>query len=791
VNPPENDPQTPVYRVGDLVVDTGRAAVARDGQAVALPKLTFDLLLALIEAAPCVVSHDELMHRVWPGLVVGPETVSQRVKLLRASLDDDPKAPRYVLGVRGRGYRLLPAVERLGVVRHDPPDAGAAVVPDRIAPPARKPWRRTAFMVAAAALVVAAGIGILASRVDTPDRHVDAMPAAPLPARSVAVLAFDNRGSAGGTDFLAEGIPENVLHQLGRFPGLTVIARGSSFAFRDSDEDLRSIGRKLNVRYLLEGSVQTAGEQLRVTSSLVDAETGAAIWSMKFERPLRDVFAVEDEIAAEVARAMKVSIDEGTAALAARGRDADRDFDAYLSFLRGRALHASQRLADLPAAIDSLSAAIRQDPRFADAYVLLARARVELADRESPEKANARVAGAVDNALQLLDTAIELEPANGEAYVERGYLKAYYDIAAADADFRRGLELAPNYARGYEGLAAVLFQSVARRQEALAMLEKARQLNPLEPRLDVVKATYLGYGPGDSEQATAILQQLLERDPLYVPALVRLAEFRWTLQGRNAEAIHLAEQAVKLDPGNEQAWYHIAVAYLDADDPASAGSAFRGIGEPSRSGLLSLNLYRRNWREAGEAAYSMLAAGSPRRIDERRIATAMRMHARATGNYERALRTLEAWTAVDWEGGEPQIGDSLGQGLAVAGLAELLMLAGEPDRAKALAQELLHDIDTQTRRYGRGQVWLDDARALAMMLLGRPDDALAALQRQMRAGTGLHHWRFPMLDDPLFEPLRKRPEFQALVTSARSNAAREKEKIDRMRADGLIPDRRS
>ena len=278
---------------------------------------------------------------------------------------------------------------------------------------------------------------------------------------------------------------------------------------------------------------------------------------------------------------MKISIDEGTAALAARGRDADRNFDAYLSFLRGRALHASQRLADLPAAIESLSAAIRQDPQFAAAYVLLARARVELADREPSGNAKADLAAAIDNALQLLDTAIELEPANGEAYVERGWTKAFYDIAAADADFRRGLELAPNSARGYEGLAAVLFQSVARRREALAMVEKARQLDPLEPRLDVIKATYLGYGPGDAEQATAILQQVLERDPLYVPALVRLAEFRWSLQGRNAETIQLAEQAVKLDPGNAQAWHHIGVGYLDAEDPVSAESAFRGIGERS------------------------------------------------------------------------------------------------------------------------------------------------------------------------------------------------------------------
>ena len=386
VNSPANPATAPVYRVGDLTVDVGRATVERDGRDVALPRLSFDLLLALIDAAPRVVSHDELMSRVWPGLVVGPETVSQRVKLLRDSLDDDSKAPRYIVGVRGRGYRLMPEVTRLDPAAH----AGTAAPP---APAPPRAWRPHALLLPAAVLAAAVGIAIVYSRTHTPEPGIDAADSTPLPARSVAVLVFENQGKGEATEYLAEGIPENVLHQLGRFPGLTVIARGSSFAFRNGDEDLRVIGRKLNVRYLLEGSVQTAGEQLRVTSRLVDAETGASIWSMQFARPLHDIFAVEDEIAAEVARAMKISIDEGTAAIAARGRDADRNFDAYLSFLRGRALHASQRLADLPPAIESLSAAVRQDPQFAAAYVLLARARVELADREPSVNANSRPCG--------------------------------------------------------------------------------------------------------------------------------------------------------------------------------------------------------------------------------------------------------------------------------------------------------------------------------------------------------------------------------------------------------------
>ena len=104
-----------IYRVGDLLIDTGRQRVTRDGNVIALPKLSYDLLIALVRAAPNLLSIDGLMGEVWPKLVVSPETVSQRIKLLRDALGDDPRNPRYVEGLRGRGYRLIPTVER-GVV---------------------------------------------------------------------------------------------------------------------------------------------------------------------------------------------------------------------------------------------------------------------------------------------------------------------------------------------------------------------------------------------------------------------------------------------------------------------------------------------------------------------------------------------------------------------------------------------------------------------------------------------------------------------------------------------------
>jgi TolB-like protein/DNA-binding winged helix-turn-helix (wHTH) protein/Tfp pilus assembly protein PilF len=783
-NPAEtvaNRPLAAVFRLDDLVVDMGRATVTRDGRELPLPRLSFDLLVALIDAAPRIVSPDELMDRVWPGLVVNPETVSQRIKLLRDSLEDDPKSARYVAGVRGRGYRLVPPVVRVETGKE--PALPAAAVPGRAA--LVKQW---AWLIPVVA-IAAAGIWFLAAREGNEVPIEQPAAGEALPARSVAVLAFEDRGGAAGTDILAQGIPETVLYQLSRMPGLTVIARGSSFAFQGQREDMRVIGRKLNVRYLLEGSVQTAGNRLRVTSSLIDAQTGASIWSKQFDPPLQDVFAVQDEIAIEVARAMRLTLDAESSG-AAVSRVGTTSYEGYMAFLRGRALLASVRVADLPAAIESLTTAIRLDPKFASAYVLLARARAAMADQKRAGDSQESHPQAIESATQLLDEAIKLDPQSGEAYVERGYLKMYRDVAAADADMRRGLELAPNYARGYEGLAAVMFQSVARRREALEMIEKARRLDPLDPRLDVIKADYLLWGSGDTAQAAQVLEAVLERDPLYVPALVRLSDVRWCGAGKHADSVALAEQAVALDPGNEPAWRQLAFSYLGMGEDDAAESALRHVTDNPAYASLLLSVARKNSVKAGEAAYALIAAGPTYPQLEPEIALAIRMHARKTGDYRRAIGVLEEWAAVSWDGDDPVLEGQLDLGIGVAALADMMMAAGQRDRARALLEELLTETDMQIGRYGRGEIWLNDGRAMAFAMLGRPADAVATLQRQAELGFLSHRWM--LLDvEPTFASLRTRPDFRTLMENARGIVAREREQLEKMRVEGLVPDRRA
>ena len=239
------------YTLGDLSVDEGQSRISRAGVDLPLPKLSFDMLVALGRAAPNVLSLDALMDQVWPGLVVSPETVCQRVKLLRDALGDDSRNPRYIVGVRGRGYRLCV-----------PP------CPDRV-------------------LVTGAA------------------------SRSVAVLPFENLGNSPTDHVISLGVPEAVLHLLASLNEVVVIARTSSFAYQ-GNRDARSIGQALNARYLLEGSVQSADGRLRVTARLIDAQSNADIWSMRFDRAREDVFALQDEIAMQVAHALKMSLDRSS-----------------------------------------------------------------------------------------------------------------------------------------------------------------------------------------------------------------------------------------------------------------------------------------------------------------------------------------------------------------------------------------------------------------------------------------------------------------------------------------------
>ena len=254
------------FRIGDLTLDTGQRLLLRDSKPIPLGRLTYRLLLTLVEAAPNMVSHDELIDSVWGGRSVSPETISQRIKLLRDALSDDPHNPRYLELVRGQGYRLLPRVEVL------PNESPARHRPRWLVPIG------TAISLAAAAAI---GFWIVTAQTDAVREST-----------SIAVLPFADLSPARDQQYLADGIAEEILNLLSKATTLRVIARTSSFSFRGKEADVRRIAEALGVTHVLEGSVRKEGDRIRVTVRLVDASDGSRLWSESYDQEVGQVLAI-------------------------------------------------------------------------------------------------------------------------------------------------------------------------------------------------------------------------------------------------------------------------------------------------------------------------------------------------------------------------------------------------------------------------------------------------------------------------------------------------------------------
>jgi TolB-like protein len=627
---------------------------------------------------------------------------------------------------------------------------------------------------------------VLARRPVSPAAAIPAVRAAATPDRSIAVLPFESVGNAPGNEALAAGVAETVLHQLGGLSQLVVIARTSSFAVSRQGLDAPQLGQQLGARYLLEGSVQRAGDRLRITAQLIDAGSGRRIWSLKFDRPSDNVFAVQDEIALNVVRALKLSLDApATERLTGQGTG---NFDAYLEYLQARQSLAAARVAEVPAAIAHLQRALQLDPEYARAHVELARAEVLRAEFGATRDRARDFERAAARAGALLEQALALDPAEGRAYLQRAYLRAFSDITAAEADYRRGLELSPSDADGHEGLAAILYQDPHRRDDALRQIDLARRLDPLEPRYDVTRAVFLLYGRGDVPHAVELLRGVLERRPTYSPALARLGESLWCCSGKLAEAVRLLEQAVALDP--EAGWIRqlLSVAYLSIGDERAAASVLGLESAASSATSVEMLVARQDWRGAGERAYAALRDGPVPGTSEDQVVFAIRMHARATGDFRRARAALENLTGVQWsERGEPAYEASLDLKSGIVGLADMLQMLGERERAARLLRQVGADIDHEVRDLRRGELWYSLARPLSAALLGDDARALAYLKASADRGFLHHAVQYHLRLDPAFAGLRGDPRFGSLLESELALLASERASIERWRAQGIVP----
>ena len=776
-----------VYQVADLRIDVGRRSVTRGDVDIQLPKLSFDLLLTLVQAAPNVVRTEDFMEQVWPDLVVGSETVVQRVKLLRDALGDDPRNPTYLAGVRGLGYRLIPSVSRLPTVSREgvptPAPAAAPAIeahalpasamptPEMPDPPPRHRVFRIVGVLVVVGIAVAAGIYVKTRPPSTSELpagtsqiHAGQVTVSGAPIRTVAVMPFEDLSLAHDNGQLALAVPEMVLQRLGMVNDLIVIARSSSFAFLGKQVDAREIGSRLDARYLVEGALQRVGDRLRVTAQLIDAKSGTQLKSLQFDRSIADIFALQDEIAGQLATALQVQL------LSADMKRVDRSrgtsLEAYLSYLNSQVLLNRWTVKDAEKAAVELQHAIDLDPKFALAYAELARARwISFFLRRGYAKNDQ-----LQDLLSLANKALQLDPQLGEALAIRAFLEVDTDLAAADADFRKGIALAPNYGPAYEMYAETLADNFNRPDEGLAMIERAILIDPVAPRNIYYKGLYLqGQNEDLAEQA---FKRALEVGPDYPPAYVRLAINRWR-EGKTAEAIRLVENALRVETLSTWINVNAAAMYLDIGDRQAASSVAKNA--PSDTDVtLMIAVYD---REYDKVPHYDLGYEFGINVAEYAYWVGLERRSVQQGTLEAAIGEARARLHFKNAGDEyvPR-GDDFG---VLIGLADLIKLKGD-----RVPPNLLADIQKLVDQSGPVPGHLQ----AAIDLLGdNPRAALAHLSADVHQA----HWNMFWVTerDPMFDAVRTDPAFLELVELENSRRASQRRLLDDMRAAGQVPRR--
>ena len=761
-----------VYRLEDLIIDIGTGEVRRGNQSIPLPRLSFNLLVALAKAAPNLVTVDELMDQVWPGVVVNAETVSQRIKLLRVALEDDPKQPRYIAVSRGRGYRIVGQVSVQDAV--EAPAPSLATTPER---PRTKLPRWTWPTIAALGL---AGLATLLYM--QRDRPPLATASIPLPDRSVAVLPFDNLGQSPKDAALAFGVAESLLHRLSASRELTVIARQSSFSFAPHSADVRDIGRKLNARFLVEGSLQSTADRLRITAQLIDASTGGHVWSLQFDRKPEDIFVIQDEIAAKVADAMRVTL----AGLAPAPDKGTLDFDAYLAAAQGRARLATTRLADAKLAVADFERAIQIDPKFARAYAGLAEARLAVAHGEMSRDHQRNLEKVLAENKKLLEHALTLNELDADTHLQLADL--YWEGERAETELARALELNPNSAPAYRQLATVKFFRDHLPEDAMNAIDTARRLSPLEVIYDNEKAMYLLWGKSDAPAAEQLSLSVLDRDPSSSAALWRLGETYWCCLAQQARGIKYLEQGMKTDPDFEFGRRILINAYLELGDAKEAEAVAASAPHAVSARMVQVLAHAHDYAAAAELGYEEDRLGTAQPIDSALRFFAMRIQARADHKYDRAITHFTKWSAISWDAQGQPVVPTTWMGDASVALADVLLQKGERERALRLIEEILKSFDKEAHARGRGDFWYLRQWAVLYALLGRDDEALTMLERNVTQ-LNMSGLQLRLADDPAFEHLRSQPRYRAVVAQVDAHIAAQRRELDQMRAKGLVPHR--
>lgn len=523
-----------------------------------------EFLILLVEKRGELVSREEVARRLWGTdvFVDVDHGINTAVRKIRIALHDDPDKPRFVETVIGKGYRFSSQVEVNGDTTR-PPTAGLTASPQPVqsapsaaiaAAPALQRHRRPSLLMLLAG--TAAVLAVIAS--SWVAIHVRSVPSAIQPhVRSLAVLPLKNLSGDPGQEYLADGMTEALVSRLSGIHDLRVISRTSSMRFKNSELSVPEIAKALQVDAVVEGSVIREGNRIRVTAQLIRGTTDEHFWSETYDREVPDVLALQSDVAQAIARKVEVTVN---------GKEQQRLTashavvpEAYESYLKGSfSLSNSNTRAGVEKSIDYFEDAIRKDPAFAQAYLGLAEAHLQLSSIVTgglpPQVERPKMESAARKAL-------ELDPNLDEAHVLLADVaQKQWRWTEAESEYRWALELSPNNSDAYAGLGGWLVCQ-GRLDEAVASVQHARELD------SVGSATWeLGWVLFQSRRYDEAVREL--RATLTVrqddASLLWMLGFVLAIKGQPSDAIPILEKAADLSGGSSGKLDVLTFAYARA-----------------------------------------------------------------------------------------------------------------------------------------------------------------------------------------------------------------------------------
>jgi TolB-like protein/Tfp pilus assembly protein PilF len=518
-----------IYLFEQFAIDTGQYQLSLEGNPVPVEPLVFDLLVYLIENCERVVGRDELLENLWKGKVVTDAALAARLKDARKALGDSGDRQEFIKTVHGRGYQFIAPIVESG--KADPMQTVEKIMTGR---------------------------------------NLE-LPAKP----SIAVLPLQNESEGIEADYFSNGVTDGIINGLTRFRDLFVMGRSSSFSFKDKAVDIPEIGRRLGVRYVVQGVVRKLGERVRVSVELVDAETGQNLWSEHYDRELKDVFAVEDEVTQAIVATLVTQVED--AAYHHSKIRASENLEAYEWLLQGNRFVDRGGKEDLFEARRMYQQALALDPDFSAAYTGLSKTYMyehwgHLA--EDYDKA-------INRSIEFGQKAVELDDKDSRAHYAVGH--AYFcsgQHARAEFHIEKALALNPGE---YDNLCfkGYLLACTGRHEESRSCLSDSMRHNPLAPNSCLCALGMSDYLAGRYEEATVILTKLASDPPRKYGCLAA----SYAQLGRNDEAHRAAAEfrdlmepdlASELDDDNSK-WRDYWARVFSIFTPADLEHLFEGL----------------------------------------------------------------------------------------------------------------------------------------------------------------------------------------------------------------------